>query len=128
MTSNVGVSWINRFTLVHLVHFQRSWAEYSLSDALTLSWQKFLSYRNQFIDLQGKSMDWFLYDRDSAINKLKTVKIKWYQFLTHLSNVAFNKETNHLICRADQKTSFYMKCNTGLKWVRGASYKSHMWV
>ena len=23
-----------------------------------------LSYRNQFINLKGKSVDWFLYDRD----------------------------------------------------------------
>ena len=30
---------------------------------LTLSWQSSLSYRNQFTDLQSKSMDWFLYDR-----------------------------------------------------------------
>ena len=29
---------------------------------LTLSWRRPLSYRNQFIDLQSKSMDWFLYD------------------------------------------------------------------
>ena len=29
---------------------------------LTLSWRRPLSYRNQIIDLLGKSMDWFLYD------------------------------------------------------------------
>ena len=29
---------------------------------LTLSWGRPLSYRNQFIDLLHKSMDWFLYD------------------------------------------------------------------
>ena len=29
---------------------------------LTLSWRVLLSYRNQSIDLQSKSMDWFLYD------------------------------------------------------------------
>ena len=29
---------------------------------LTLSWSRTLSYRNQSIDLQSKSMDWFLYD------------------------------------------------------------------
>ena len=31
---------------------------------LTLSRQRSLSYRNQFIDLQSKSVDCFLYDRD----------------------------------------------------------------
>ena len=30
---------------------------------LTLSRRRPLSYRNQSIDLQSKSMDWFLYDR-----------------------------------------------------------------
>ena len=29
---------------------------------LTLSWRRPLSYRNQPINLQSKSMDWFLYD------------------------------------------------------------------
>ena len=32
--------------------------------AQTLSWQSSLSYRNQSIDLQSKTLDWFLYDRD----------------------------------------------------------------
>ena len=31
---------------------------------LTLSWRRSLPYRNQFIDLFCKSMDWFLYDID----------------------------------------------------------------
>ena len=31
---------------------------------LTNSWQRSLFYRNQSIDLQNKSMDWCLYDKD----------------------------------------------------------------
>ena len=31
---------------------------------------------------------------------------------------AFYIETSHLICSANQVTGFYMKCNTGLKWVK----------
>ena len=31
---------------------------------LTLSLRKFLSYGNQSVDLQSKSVDWFLYDRN----------------------------------------------------------------
>ena len=31
---------------------------------LTVSWQRFLSYRNQSTDLHGKSMEWFLYVKD----------------------------------------------------------------
>ena len=38
---------------------------------LTLSWRKFLSYRNQSTDLQNKSMDFFLYDRDLRHEKGK---------------------------------------------------------
>ena len=34
------------------------------SGPLTLSWRRSLWYRNQSIDLQSKSMDWFLYDND----------------------------------------------------------------
>ena len=30
---------------------------------------KCLSYRNQSIDLQGKSVDWFLYDRELNVFK-----------------------------------------------------------
>ena len=33
-------------------------------DGLTLSWQRSLLYRNQSNDLQSKSMNWLLYDRD----------------------------------------------------------------
>ena len=32
-------------------------------------------------------------------------------------SVAFHLEISHLICTANQVTGFYMKCNTGLKWV-----------
>ena len=35
-----------------------------MTRSLTLSWRRSLSYRNQSIDLQSKSMDWVLYDRD----------------------------------------------------------------
>ena len=39
---------------------------------LTHSWRKSLSYRKQSIDLQSKSMDCFLYDRN-----LRHERIKW---------------------------------------------------
>ena len=45
---------------------------------LTLSWRKLLSYRNQSIDLQTKSMDWFLYDdslRHERVNLFKIVTL-----------------------------------------------------
>ena len=31
---------------------------------LALSWRKYISYRNQSINLSSKSMKWFLYDID----------------------------------------------------------------
>ena len=37
--------------------------------------------------------------------------------LTHLSPVLFHIETSYLFCRAKPMAGFYMKHNTGLKWV-----------
>ena len=42
------------------------------NEHLTLSWQRPLSYRNESIDLQSKSMDWFLCD-----NGLRHERVKW---------------------------------------------------
>ena len=39
---------------------------------LTLSWRGPFSYRNQFIDLHSKLMDWFLYD--DGLKELKEIK------------------------------------------------------
>ena len=39
--------------------------------ALTLSRRKPLSYRNQSIDLQSKSMDWLLYDNGLRLERVK---------------------------------------------------------
>ena len=44
---------------------------HSMQHYLTLSWQMSLSCRNQSIDLQCKSMGWFLYDRDLRHEKFK---------------------------------------------------------
>ena len=37
-------------------------------------------------------------------------------------SVAFDIETSHLFCRAEQMTSFYMRHNTGQKWVNKIRY------
>ena len=42
---------------------------YSLISPLTLSWWRFLSYRNQSVDSQSKSMDWFLYMIGTSVMK-----------------------------------------------------------
>ena len=41
------------------------------SNDLTLSWRRPLSYRNQSINLQSKSMDWFLYDNGLRHERVK---------------------------------------------------------
>ena len=54
----------------------------------TLSWRRSISYRNQYIDLLHKSMDWFLYDKGFRHERIKkafkkigfiwsTVNIHW---------------------------------------------------
>ena len=40
--------------------------------------------------------------------------------LTHFSQVLFHIKTSHLFCSAKQMTGFYMKHNTGLKWVKNS--------
>ena len=45
-------------------------------------------------------------------------------------SVALHKETSHLFCRPKQVIRFYMKRNTGVKWVKResacVSYLNHM--
>ena len=51
---------------------------------LTLSRRRSLSYRNQSIDLKGKSMNWFLYDRDfrhKSVNQLLSMTHDIYHYL-----------------------------------------------
>ena len=38
-------------------------------------------------------------------------------------SVVFPIETSRLICSTNQTTGFYMKCNTGLKWVTGTDFR-----
>ena len=40
------------------------------------------------------------------------------QFNPFQPSIAFHIETSHLFCRANQVTGFYIKHNTGLKWVK----------
>ena len=43
---------------------------------LTVSWRGVLSYRNHSIDLQSKSMDWFLYMITASVMKELKIVIK----------------------------------------------------
>ena len=49
------------------------WCKKLMILPLIFSWPRFLSYRNQSIGVQSKSMDWFLYDRDLRHERVKAV-------------------------------------------------------
>ena len=53
---------------------------------LNLSWQGSLLYKDQSIDLQNKSMDWFLYDKrlcHERVNALLSACIHWDIFFEY---------------------------------------------
>ena len=56
---------------------------------LTLWRRRSLSYRNQSIDLQSKSVDWFLYDTDLRHERVKEQLLK----------KIFRKHHAHLVAR-----------------------------
>ena len=74
------------FEFVHLFPLH-SYTPSKHQKALTLSWWRSLSYRNQTIDLLCKSMDWFLHNRDLSHERVKV--FKGYRNVT--------METNRLI-------------------------------
>ena len=55
------------------------------SSHLTLSWRGPLSYRNQSIDLQSKSVDWFLYYNGLCHERVKSNYSSKNWFITHFS-------------------------------------------
>ena len=55
---------------------------------LTLSWRRQLSYRNESIGLQSKSMDWFLYD--NGLCHMRVDDCFW--FLSLISTIHDQKE------------------------------------
>ena len=51
-----------------------------MKSVLNLSWPRSLLYRSQSIDLQNKSVDWFLYNknlRHERVNALLLAYIRW---------------------------------------------------
>ena len=67
-----------------------------------------------------------------SIHVLEWIKVYFEKLLFWISiesqvhplqfSVAFYVETSHLICFANQMTGFSIKCNTGLKLVKGIIY------
>ena len=69
---------VTRHHLFIITSSQEYQFQYSYKDSrfllimlLTLLWRRSLSYRNQYIDLQSKLMDLFLYDRDLRHQRVK---------------------------------------------------------
>ena len=57
-----------------------------MKSVLNLSWRRSLLYRSQSIDLQNKSMDWFLYDKNLRHERVKALLlacIQWDIFLDY---------------------------------------------
>ena len=112
---------------------------YLSSNCLTLSWRRPLSYRNQSIDLQSKSLDWFLYDngfRHERVKALRSVDI-WLKdklssglsqvvslwHLTHIMPlVSFDTPWKHLVFWCFQGVS---KETSNIKRVKGCFKKDH---
>ena len=64
---------------------------------LALSRCRSLSYRNQCIDLQSKSMDGFLYDRDLRHGRIKQVLREKQQQKAHYAIILTTKKKYYLI-------------------------------
>ena len=80
---------------------------------LTLSWRGRLSYRNQSIDLQGKSVDWFLYDnglRHERVNPLH-LRAKLQLFIIYSFWVIVRN--SHQRCSLKKVLQLYYKGNSG---------------
>ena len=60
-----------------------------------LSWRTSLSYRNRCIDLQIKSMDWFLYNRNLPHERVKLQRLrqKWFRNFTTSHSFTFTKRS-----------------------------------
>ena len=72
MQKQVIFIWHRKTSSAHLHQIQCSllvWLLFIYS--VTLSWWRFLSYKTQSIDLQNKSVDWFLYDRNLCHERVK---------------------------------------------------------
>ena len=78
-----------------------------------LSWRRFLSYRNQTIDLLCKSMDWLIYDWISRHERVKEILNPF------MANTSHHIEANQLICNTNQLVGFYMMVNIGCECVNG---------
>ena len=71
ISSQTGKQTIAIHVLPNILRNKDNWA--MKFGQLTLSRRSPLSYRNQSIDLLYKSMDWFLYDNDLRLERVKEI-------------------------------------------------------
>ena len=83
---------------------------------LTLSWWRFLSYRNQFIDLLSKSMDWFLYDMNLHHGRFNQVLPK----MSHATRLKFSSTII-------QSFSYFIR-ETRIKRNKSQLFRETTWV
>ena len=67
--------------LLLIILYEGEFAINFLLTHLALSWRRSLSYRNHSIDLQSKSMEWFLYDSDLPHERVTVLISSGYEIL-----------------------------------------------
>ena len=71
-------------------------ASHEITQSLTLSWRRPLSYRNHSIDLQSKSVDWFLYDSDLHHERAKMAILQDLVIEYEISELLFFIKNNEI--------------------------------
>ena len=80
-------------------HILRKIRLFNILPHLTLSWWRILSYRNQSIDMQSKSVGWLLYVRDlchETVNKNQLIKVHGFLHFSKCS-LKLTKIANNII-------------------------------
>ena len=136
---SVGIS-MDKVTLLEIWNYSdvlwdlRCYLRYCFSWSLiTLSWRRLLSYRNQSIDLQSKSMDWFLYDNGLYHERVKEVLISSCVTLCAICYYLYsfkNVKNIHggmlILIKLQDEACNFTKCNTS-PWVFFTFFKLYKW-
>ena len=78
---------------------------------LTLSWRRPLSYRNQSIDFQCKSIEWFLYGNGLRHERVKKIHRLWKEINSLLSKEMPNSKKIYSSVRLPQiSLNFWTSC------------------
>ena len=85
-----GCFWINWSRVALFTGITKTNLANLITTGITFSWLRSLSYRNQSIDLQSKSVDWFLHDKDLHHERVNSfwlwffpILLKNYEYLSN---------------------------------------------